>query len=817
MASKSSSSDIEDQQHDGLPKIGEDFYVNVHSDDVSQFHDWQADSNTSLSGGVTRIVAAAFDEEMAVDGISDGRGNGDDGDHDDDDDDDSSHAITANRDYSSMSSLTIDMFPQYDAYCTGSSYQEKMGKKMKLGRSSSDDKTPLPLEVVYESPKNSPKRDKKKKTKTKRPPAVDVEKGPPFPAATTKGTSTGSTDSATRSSSKVTISSPERDVMEVIRSREYLDDLVCYPSPSQTASTSHRSRPTPADDKSYFTSSEASYTTINFLSFVRHKYNDTSRRKRRIFLITLLFLFLVAVATAVAGILLGNHGNESSEQGLDMMASTALTQGESLEINEGAGDSIPANTDSTTSEMSENPASVTNVPNDGVFDDGPRQEPDEMRESSFDEFEVVEASEDQDRDPPGDRDPTESARTSTTVTSSTSSPETVHATKAHLVPSSDVSSVLANHTLFDEANTTDATGAATTVSSFISNTSTMPGSNSTVTASTVSFVEASTFSTTTPEDLTTESASMGTTTPATTDDPLSTSTTTSSTSTTTSTTTITSKSTTTEPTKAPSTTPTKLPTQTPTSKPTTTPSKVPTQKPSNPNVITLEPDADTWIIKNRPENNYSDDNFLFVKHQRKSMVYIRFDVTSIPADKSVSEATLRLCSILRDDDGAPNRQRHLKPEESKAGKGPQPEPDAKETPKPSSTNPPTKAPPTTPNDASRQTTTSKLAEIPLVKVEALPLAGNWNEEEVTWDNSLSPGITSIEVASFEILEQQDKIKCYEVDVTKAFVPQLLATERMGRNLVTFRLFTTSLQSILFISSEREMTDGHGPQLTLFTE
>ena len=549
------------QETEGSPSIGRDYYINIHNDDVSQFHEWQAGSVTSLSGGVTKIIVAAVDDEMTQNQCS--------GIAELCKDDDSEGCRTDDPDLTSMSSLTTELFPKYNTYCNGFSLPEKSKQR---GLVSHDENSEFPLEVVYESPKNSPRRKKKDE--------INILERANLPFSKGKTGSSTSTEDSSPYSPAVTIILPEKEFTDNASHGDW-NGSECFPTPPSTPPLSPRSRTVMNDDKSYLTTSETSMS--NFITFVRHR---SSRTKGKIFFSVLIFFFVCIISIAVVALVVGNKSQnnlaDTVEIGEVATSSTKIEQGDKQ------GNSSP----------------------DYDIIEHLQSEHEEYADPSNSTTDAKLVSED-DENIPRISGPHENTTSSIFPTSFTSTSSTTN----HPIANSNVNS--------SKSITSAAATSITTHSTDANSITTAATFNYTNTHSTaINLIAAISTKTNSTITSTNETQSLYSNPsqglniapksfPIPTRWP--------------------SSMPTNDPSSIPSINPTVNPSTSPTIQPWLNPSTTPTDYPMSPppGEMHFRPNADTWVIKNRPDKNYSDDPYLFVKHEAKSVAYIMFNITSI--------------------------------------------------------------------------------------------------------------------------------------------------------------------------------------------
>lgn len=108
--------------------------------------------------------------------------------------------------------------------------------------------------------------------------------------------------------------------------------------------------------------------------------------------------------------------------------------------------------------------------------------------------------------------------------------------------------------------------------------------------------------------------------------------------------------------------------------------------------------------------------------------------------------------------------------------------------------------------------------IPAVIVEVLPVAGEWDSQTITWENQLPSQGAPFQVASFQIREQSVPLLCFEIDVTSAFAPSILALATSSeKKFITFKIFNESTKSVYFKSGERMTDSDDSPELLVYID
>ena len=262
----------------GSPQIGKDFYINTEYND-----DWGANSFSSLSGGITTITKViegqisdfpidhdqslkgdinrcrAVDPEEVVAEASD-------------------YSENSNRDdRSSMSSLTNDFFPNFDAKGRFSSFGRrrlKRGRGFQLEEDCPQGKMNVPVVgFPWYSVQSMP----------------NPQHGVNSKMCPNPGTESSHSHSVTTIAGKV----------ESLSSQRYLNELVCCPTLQAPLPTSHVN--------------DGDSQSLGFASFVYNRYINASQKKK-ILMVSSVLLFLVCILSVLV-VALGNHGRSGMRNG----------------------------------------------------------------------------------------------------------------------------------------------------------------------------------------------------------------------------------------------------------------------------------------------------------------------------------------------------------------------------------------------------------------------------------------------------------------------------------------------------------------------
>lgn len=174
---------------------------------------------------------------------------------------------------------------------------------------------------------------------------------------------------------------------------------------------------------------------------------------------------------------------------------------------------------------------------------------------------------------------------------------------------------------------------------------------------------------------------------------------------------------------------------------------------SFPKSINFKSSLEAYVDKVRPDKAY-DGSVLTVRGEDKSAVFLRFDISPFVRGHTVVGATLKLHSIAQDlynDDD------------------------------------------------------SIIWDVPSsIKVDVLPLVGDWNDEFVSWNNQLSSA-GAFRVASFllhDLDETDQETILYEVEVSSAFTSLQLDTNHSDEAIfVTFKLSTEAVGKVNFAGKD----------------